>query len=171
MLRRAITLQIGRCRHRRRPQRRERARHQRRIRRLAEPQRQIQPLCHQIVHLLADHKLHDSPGCWPAGGEIGHQQDRRAHRDADAHHPGRRAAVLAERVLQVLRFLQQVPGPCHQILAFVGQAELAGRAVEQPDAEMLLQLRDLAGDRRLAAVAFPATAEKEPVSTTRIKML
>ena len=42
-----------------------------------------------------------------------------------------------------------------QDLAVVGQAEPAGRAMEQTDLEMLLQLRDQTGDRRLADMGFP----------------
>ena len=56
------------------------------------------------------------------------------------------AAVAAERVFQVLGFLQQVPRPGDQRLAIVGQAELAGGAMQQADTEMVLELRHLAGD-------------------------
>ena len=63
--------------------------------------------------------------------------------DAQADQAAWRAAVLAESILEILRLLEQMARSGDQILALIGQAELAGRAMEQPDAEMLLQLRDL----------------------------
>ncbi len=47
-----------------------------------------------------------------------------------------------------------MPRSINEILALIGQVDFAGGTMKQPDPEVLLQLRDLSGDRRLAAVAF-----------------
>ena len=60
---------------------------------------------------------------------------------------GRRGTLLADHVFQFVGRVDDRAGLFQQILAVLGQAQMAGRAVEQPDLEMLFQLSDLAGDR------------------------
>jgi len=52
----------------------------------------------------------------------------------------------------------------------LSSGELSRRTVKEADAEMFLQLRDLAGDRSLAELALTGEAENEPVSTTRTRI-
>ena len=88
---------------------------------MAKPQGKVQPLCDQVVHLLADHKLHGQARILAQeAGEVRNPHKGRANRNTDADEPGCTTAVLAEGILQILGLLQQMARPVDQILALIG---------------------------------------------------
>ena len=71
----------------------------------------------------------------------------------------------------VLSGVNDVADVREQVLTILGQAQVVGRAVEQPNLEVLLQLPDQAGVTAEGVVLLSrATAENEPVSVMRMKV-
>ena len=77
---------------------------------------------------------------------------------------------MAGEIDQVAGRRQHVLAPPHDLLADLGQHDLAGPALDQFDAEPLLEIADLHGQRRLGHRAGLGGAAEMPVLGQRIEI-
>ena len=74
------------------------------------------------------------------------------HRRGDAQLAGRLVGVLGQLDLDAFQLHQNFMGGAIEDFALFGEDQAAGMAMEQLDADILLQRRDLAADGRLGKV-------------------
>ncbi|KAF1853455.1 hypothetical protein Lal_00013812 [Lupinus albus] len=153
-LRHAVLLQIGRAGAQRHPRGGQPPGDQRAVAQPADPHRQIVPLVDQIdravvqVHVDLDGRV--------ALQELRHRRGQMHDAEADRcvqPQPATRGGMqVGDRLLRLLQIGEDSGAALVIGLAHLGQAELAGGAVQEPRAEPVLQLADAAGDHRLRQV-------------------
>jgi hypothetical protein len=83
-----------------------------------------------------------------------HQEPRRATRYPESNQAGRLSLLAAHGGGDLVGQFDQVAGVAEQVLPVFSEAEVAGRAVKQPQPEMLFELSDESGHGGVASVAF-----------------
>ena len=84
--------------------------------------------------------------------------DRHVH--ADAQRPGQTAVAFGSDAFQLGELAQDLPAAAHDLLAVLGQAQLARRPVEERDPELLLELSDGVAHRGGVDVHQPGRARE-----------
>ena len=105
-----------------------------------------------VAQGVADQKLHARMLLAEFGDARRQEARRNRGQGADPHHAGALVAQVLGGGDDIVQLLQHLRQHWHQLQSHRGQAQLAGGAIEQRQAQRLFQLLDLNRDGRLGAV-------------------
>ena len=146
----AGSLEVARRRHRDPPRRAHSADHVARVAKSTDPHAEIDTLLDQVDVAVVEQQLDLDRGVAPheLADEGRDVQPAEHHRGGDDEAPGGHAMLGLSDALGLVHVGEDAPGALEEAGSGLGQADGAGGALQQPDAEPLLEPRDDASDGR-----------------------